>query len=58
MSYITVLDLSSRTIDIYPTNEFVTSESIDEFLHERGHKESECSWMSTDKLDLKIHTNE
>ena len=58
MIYITVLDLRSGTIDIYPTDEIVNSETINEFLHERGHKESECDWMSTNKLDLKIHTNE
>lgn len=55
-TYVTVLDLNSGTIDIYPTDETVNSETINEFLHDRGHKESECSWMRTDKLDLKIHT--
>ena len=56
--YVTVLDLNSGTIDIYRTDEIVNSETINEFLHERGHKESECSWMIADKLDLKIHDNE
>lgn len=49
-----VCDYSTCSVDFYYIEDNVVTE---EFLKDKGYRESEISWMRADNLDVNCHEN-
>ena len=57
MPYITILDCSTGEVHIHEYEKDNEKDAVD-ILTDLGYRESDCSYMCTDKLKLTIHSND
>ena len=57
MPYITILDYSTKKVHIHPYEKNNEKDAVD-ILTDLGYRESDCSYMCTDKLKLTIHSTD
>lgn len=54
MIHIAVMDFSNCSVNFYRTKKKIDDDNISIFLTEKGHKESECHWIYSNKLIINL----